>query len=120
MSELPNPLTGLGSLSAEVPNGPLALDRAELAPLIADLKRDLERLEIGAPTGPELDRLRAEVAQLWAALENGELTSAGLPERLSTLHGLLDKAPVPVGEAETGAFHAAGYFSAIGRMLGLD
>lgn len=118
MSELPNFKSPLASLAEEVPSAPLALDRAQLAPLIADLKRDLDALQEGAPSGPELDRLRAEVAQLWAALENGELTSAGLPERLGTLHGMLDQAPV--GEAENGAFHAAGYFAAIGRMLGMD
>ncbi len=118
MSELPNFVPPQGSVATATPTSSVAIDREQLAPLVADLKADLERLSQGAPSGAELDRLRAEVAALWAALEGGELTSAGLPERLSSVHGLLDQAPV--GEAEASAFHAAGYFTAIGRMLGLD
>ena len=118
MSELPNFVPPEGSLGSAAPDSPVAIDREQLAPLVTALKADLERLSQGAPSGAELDRLRAEVAALWAALEGGELTSAGLPERLSSVHGLLDQAPL--GQAEAGAFHAAGYFAAIGRMLGLD
>jgi hypothetical protein len=118
MSELPNFVPPEGGIAATAPTSSVAIDREQLAPLVAALQADLERLSQGAPSGAELDRLRAEVAALWAALEGGELTSAGLPERLSSVHGLLDQAPV--GQAEASAFHAAGYFTAIGRMLGLD
>jgi hypothetical protein len=118
MSELPNFVPPEGTVANPTPNSGVAIDPEQLAPLVTALKADLERLSQGTPSGAELDRLRAEVAALWAALEGGELTSAGLPERLSSVHGLLDQAPV--GEAEAGAFHAAGYFAAIGRMLGLD
>jgi hypothetical protein len=119
MSELPNFVPPEGVVG-DVTQAPApALDREALAPLVAALQRDLERLDAGGgPSGAELDRLRAEVAELWAVLEGGELTSAGLPQKLSSVHGLLNQAPV--GEAEAGAFKAAGYFAAIGRMLGLD
>ena len=118
MSELPNFVAPEEPAASASSNAGVTIDREQLAPLVAALQADLERLSQGAPSGAELDRLRAEVAALWAALEGGELTSAGLPERLSSVHGLLDQAPI--GEAEAGAFHAAGYFAAMGRMLGLD
>jgi hypothetical protein len=119
MSELPNFIAPEGRIG-DAAEKPLALvDREALAPLIAALQRDLERLDAGGrPSGAELDRLRAEVAELWAVLEGGELTAAGLPQKLSSVHGMLSQAPA--GEAEAEAFKAAGYFSAIGRMLGLD
>ena len=119
MSELPNFVPPQGSIGDVAEKAPPTLDRETLAPLIAALQRDLERLDAGGgPSGAELDRLRAEVAELWAVLEGGELTSAGLPQKLSSVHGLLNQAPA--AEAEAGAFKAAGYFAAIGRMLGLD
>jgi hypothetical protein len=88
-----------------------SLTQAELRTLLAALKRDLDALAAN-PGNLEVYRLRAEVAELTAEIEKGGTAD---PEKISSVHGLLNSPSVNLLE-----FEAAAYFAAFGRMLGLS
>jgi hypothetical protein len=111
MSE--TPVTPPASDAAPHPAGQ-KLDKTEISGLVAALKSDLDALR--EVSGPERARLEQEVAELSALLKQSDADHE-LPERLSRLHGLLNK-PEAL-EVEVDALETARYVTAIGRILGL-
>ncbi len=118
MAELPPDTRA--SLGATPSPARVALDPSEVAPLIAQLRQDLDAINGADIEGPQLVRLRAEVARLSELLNRPELPREALPDHLESLHGLLSQTSPGTARVELEALKAASYLSAIGRMLGLD
>jgi hypothetical protein len=94
------------------PNGrPVDLD--EVAQLVEQLERDLERARTG---GASVETLQAEVEQLRAALASDAPSQAAVSKGLAGVRGRLQGLG---DELETDAFIGADYLTRIGRLLGL-
>ena len=94
------------------PNGrPVDLD--EVAQLVEQLERDLERARTG---GASVATLQAEVEQLRAALASDTPSQAAVSQGLVGVRGRLQGLG---DELETDAFIGADYLTRIGRLLGL-
>jgi hypothetical protein len=92
--------------------GPRPVDLDEVAQLLAQLERDLERARAG---GTGLETLRAEVEQLRHALASDAPTgqvNEGLQGVRQLLHELGD-------EIKSEALTGTDYVTRIGRLLGL-
>lgn len=93
--------------------GPIDLDAA--ARLVDMLERDLAQARLAQGDAEHVERLRADVEQLRAALVAApahEEVHAGLHALRDTLHALGD-------ELQRDAFKVGDYIARIGRLLGL-
>jgi len=95
-------------------SAPIDLDAA--ARLVDMLERDLAQARQGHGEVEHVERLRADVEQLRAALEAApahEEVHAGLNALRDTLHAVSD-------ELQLDAFKVGDYIARIGRLLGLS
>jgi hypothetical protein len=97
------------------PSSPSQIDLDAAARLVDMLERDLAQARLGNGDVEHVERLRADVEQLRAALEAPpahEEVHAGLQALRDTLHAVRE-------ELQRDAFKVGDYIARIGRLLGL-